>query len=193
MTKIAVILGTTRPERFGEQPANWLLDLANEHGGAEFELVDLRELNLPLFNETISPKMGQPLTSEAGQKWSQIVDEADGFVFITGEYDHTIPASLSNALQHVYYQWHNKPVAYVGYGAALGGGRAIEHLRQVAGELGHFDIDTAVYIPNYWTQVDQNNGKWTASQEQTDDAKKLVDKLVFWTDVFKDARAKLAK
>lgn len=192
MTKIKVIMGTTRPERFSEQPANWMMNLAKEQGSdTTFELVDLREIDLPLFNEAIPPKMGQAPTSEAGQKWAQIVDEADGFIFITGEYDHTVPAVFSNALQHLYYQWLNKPVAYVSYGSTLGGGRAIEHLRQIAGELGQFDIDSHVVIPNYWGQQDAN-GVWTPSEHQISDAKALIDKLVFWTDVFKDARAKLA-
>jgi len=192
MTKIKIIAGTTRQSRFGLQPAEWIHKLALEQGvDVEFELVDLKDLGLPLFDEPTPPAAGQPLTTEVGKKWAQIVDEADGFIFVTGEYDHTIPASLSNALQYLYAEWQNKPVAYVGYGAAVGGARSIEHLRQVAGQLGHFDIDTHVLIPNYWSQLDEQ-GAWTPNESQISDGTDLVKKLVFWTNVFKDARAKLA-
>ena len=191
MAKIKIILGTTRQARFGEQPAKWMLDIAKEQGGADFELVDLRDINLPFFNEATPPAAGQPLEDQNGQKWAQIVDDADGFIIVTGEYDHTIPASLSNALQFLYKEWRGKPVAYVGYGAAVGGSRAIEHLRQVAAQLDQYDIDEHVLIPNYWGQLDEN-GAWTANDAQVDIAKALVKKLVFWTDIFKDARGKLA-
>jgi len=192
MTKIKIIAGTIRQGRFGLQPAEWILKLAKEQNvDAEFELVDLKDLSLPLFDEPTPPAAGQPLTTEVGKKWSQIVDEADGFIYVTGEYDHTIPASLSNALQYLYSEWQDKPVAYVGYGAAVGGARSIEHLRQMAGQLGQFDIDSHVLIPNYWGQLNEQ-GAWTPSQQQTDEAIALVKKLAFWTNVFKEARAKIA-
>ncbi len=187
MLKIKIILGTTRPERFGIQPAEWALKLAKEQGGADFELVDLREVNLPLFDEPKSPAEGVVPTHEHTKRWAKIVDEADAFIFVTGEYDHTIPAPLSNALQFLYKEWTDKPVAYVGYGV-MGGIRSIEHLRQMAGQLGQFDIDTHVVIPNYWAQLDEA-GKWTPNERQTKTAQKLVKKLVFWTEIFKKARA----
>lgn len=192
MTKIKIILGTTRPERFGEQPANWILNLAKEQGGAEFELVDLRAVNLPLFDEPVPPAMGAEPAGDHTKEWASIVDEADGFIIVTGEYDHTIPAALTNAIQYLAKEWANKPVAYVGYGAAAGGARAIEHLRQMDGQLSQFDISEHVTIPNYWSQMDEQ-GAWTPNDHQLSDAKKMIETIVFWTDVFKDARAKLAK
>lgn len=192
MTKIKVILGTTRPERFGAQPANWIMDLAKEHGGAEFELVDLREVNLPLFDEPVPPAMGAEPAGDHTKEWANTINEADGFIVVTGEYDHTIPAALSNAIQYLAKEWANKPVAYVGYGAAAGGARAIEHLRQMDGQLSQFDISEHVIIPNYWSQIDEQ-GVWTPSEHQLSDAKKMIDTIVFWTDIFKDARVKLAK
>ena len=189
MTKVKIILGTTRQARFGEQPAKWIFDIAQEQGGATFELVDLRDVNLPLFNEATPPAAGKPLEDENGKAWAKIVDDADGFIIVTGEYDHTIPASLSNALQFLSKEWAGKPVAYVGYGAAVGGSRSIEHLRQVAAQLDQYDIDEHVLIPNYWAQLDEN-GIWTASDAQTETAQTLVKKLVFWTNIFKEARGK---
>jgi NAD(P)H-dependent FMN reductase len=192
MTKIKIILGTTRPERFGEQPANWMLNLAKEHGGAEFELIDLREVNLPLFDEPVPPAMGAEPVGDHTKEWANIIGEADGFIIVTGEYDHTIPAALTNAVQFLAKEWANKPVAYVGYGAAAGGARAIEHLRQMAGQLSQFDISEHVLIPNYWSQMSEA-GVWTPSEHQVSDAGATLDKIVFWTDAFADARAKLAK
>lgn len=189
MTKINIILGTTRPQRFGIQPAEWITKLAKEQGGADFELIDLQTVNLPLFDEPTPPAAGAEPIHEHTKAWAKIVAEADGFIFVTGEYDHSIPAPLSNSLQFLYKEWRGKPVAYVGYGAEGGGSRSIEHLRQVAGQLDQYDIDTHVLIPNYWGQLD-DNGVWTASEAQTKTAKALVEKLTFWTDVFKKAQAK---
>jgi NAD(P)H-dependent FMN reductase len=96
---------------------------------ADFELVDVRELGLPLFDAAVSPSRG-PIMPEA-EAWAALVDGADGFIFVTPEYNHGYPAALKNAIDHLYHQWVHKPAAIVNYGGFASGYRAAEQLRQV--------------------------------------------------------------
>src|SRR4051812_48086226 len=133
LPKIGVILGTTRPGRFADRPAKWIMELANAHGGAEFELIDLREWPMPFFNEPV-PVSRAPVTDPVAQKWTQKVASLDGFLFVTAEYNHSFPAVLKNALDYVYKEFNRKPAAYIAYGG-VGGARAVEQLRLVCVEL----------------------------------------------------------
>lgn len=88
MTKIAIILGSTRPGRNGEAVAKWVLDIAKQRSDADYELVDLLDYNLPHLDEAALPAMGQygqPHT----KKWAEKIDSFDGFVFVTPEYNHS--------------------------------------------------------------------------------------------------------
>src|SRR5918998_2839054 len=121
-TKIGIIISTTREGRFGDRPTQWLVDLAKSRGEAEFEIVDLRDYPLPFFNEPASP-VHMPPKNEIAQRLGARIAEFDGYIFITAEYNHGIPAVLKNALDHIYSQFNRKPVAFVGYGG-VGGARA---------------------------------------------------------------------
>lgn len=191
MTTIKVILGSTRPSRFGVQPAEWIMSLAKNHPEAKFELVDLKELNLPLLDEPV-PAAAQQYTQEHTKKWAKIVDEADGFIFITAEYNHSIPGALKNAIDFVAREWAYKPVAFVSYGADGGGIRAVEQLRPVAGWLKMYDLGEFVSIPNYWAQLD-DKGKFTANEVQIAAAEKMLDGIIFWSEKMKPSREELLK
>ncbi|WP_369185558.1 NADPH-dependent FMN reductase [Streptomyces sp. Y1] len=144
MLKIGIILGSTRPHRNGEQVATWVLDIASRRTDAEFELIDLRDHPLPHLDEPLPPSLGQ-YQNEHTRQWAARIASFDGFVIVTPEYNHGIPAVLKNALDFLYAEWNNKAVGYVSYGG-VGGVRAVEQLRLVAGELQMADVRQQVAL-----------------------------------------------
>ena len=111
--KIAVIISTTRQVRFGEKPALWLLDISGARGDMDVELVDLRDYPMPFFDE-VATNAWAPTTNEVGQLWQKKVAEFDGYIFISAEYNHGVPAVLKNALDYAYPEWNRKPAAFLG-------------------------------------------------------------------------------
>jgi len=191
MPVIKVIVGSVRPGRFGIQPANWIMDLSKEFPGATFELVDLAEVKLPFLDETTPPSMANgKYEHEHTTAWAKIIGEADGYVFVTGEYNHGIPASLKNAIDFAADEWYYKPVSFVSYGARAGGVRAVEHLRGVVGWLRMYAMHDEVAIYNYFTQLDEQ-GKFQPTEQQDDDAKRLLANLIFWADKLAPIRTEL--
>ena len=144
MTRIGIILGSTRPNRNGEQVAKWVYDIASHRGDAEFELVDLRDYPLPHLDEPLPPSMGQ-YQNEHTRQWADKIASFDGFVFVTPEYNHGTSGVLKNAIDYLYAEWNNKAAGFVSYGA-VGGARAAEHLRLVAGELQMADVRQQVAL-----------------------------------------------
>ncbi|MFD0273560.1 NADPH-dependent FMN reductase [Kitasatospora sp. NPDC127111] len=144
MPTIGIILGSTRPNRLGDQVAHWVLDHASRRTDARFELIDLREHPLPHLDEPLPPSIGQ-YQNEHTRRWAETIDAFDGFVIVTPEYNHGIPGVLKNALDYLYAEWNNKAVGYVSYGG-VGGVRAVEQLRLVAGELQLADVRQQVAL-----------------------------------------------
>jgi NAD(P)H-dependent FMN reductase len=144
MTRIGIILGSTRPNRNGEQVASWVYEIASRRGDAEFELVDLRDYPLPHLDEPLPPTMGQ-YQNEHTRQWADKIASFDGFVFVTPEYNHSTSGVLKNAIDYLYAEWNNKAVGFVSYGS-VGGARAAEHLRLVAGELQMADVRQQVTL-----------------------------------------------
>ena len=149
--RIAIIIGSTRPERNrntvgierkGEAVGRWVHELAAKRDDARFELIDLKEVNLPLLDEPWPPSMGMYSQSHT-LAWAETVASFDGFVFITPEYNGLTSAALKNALDFLYAEWRDKAAGFVGYGA-VGGSRAVEHLRPMMGELGIADVAATV-------------------------------------------------
>ena len=143
-TQIGIILGSTRPNRNGEQVARWVYDLAAQRSDAEFELVDLRDYPLPHLDEPVPPSLGQ-YQHDHTKEWAAKIDSFDGFVMVTPEYNHSTSGVLKNALDYLYAEWNNKAVGFVSYGSA-GGTRAVEHLRLVCGELQMADVRQQVAL-----------------------------------------------
>ncbi|WP_423068193.1 NADPH-dependent FMN reductase [Devosia sp. CN2-171] len=142
--KIGIILSSTRETRFADRPAKWVQDIANVRGDADYEIVDLREYPLPFFDAVGSPRF-VPLTDEAQLRFARKIGEFDGYIFVTAEYNHTVPGVLSNALTYIFNETDRKPAAFVGYGA-VGGSRAVEHLRALVVELSMVPTRFAVHI-----------------------------------------------
>jgi NAD(P)H-dependent FMN reductase len=136
--KIAVILGSTRPGRNGKAVADWVVQQANHRPGATYELVDLLDYPLPHLDEALPASMGQ-YAGDHTKAWAEKIAEYDGYVFVTPEYNRSTSGVLKNAIDYLYSEWNNKAAGFVSYGA-LGGARAIEHLRGIVGELQIADV-----------------------------------------------------
>jgi NAD(P)H-dependent FMN reductase len=133
MLKVGVIIGSTRPGRVGESVARWVYEIAARRKDAEYELVDIKEYNLPLLDEPVPPSMGK-YSQEHTKKWAAKIASFDAYVFVTPEYNHGISGALKNAIDFLFAEWNNKAAGFVGYGSA-GGVRAVEHLRLVMAEV----------------------------------------------------------
>jgi NAD(P)H-dependent FMN reductase len=144
VTRIGIILGSTRPNRNGEQVAKWVYDIASRRSDAEYELVDLRDYPLPHLDEPLPPSFGQ-YQNEHTKAWADKIASFDGFVIVTPEYNHSTSGVLKNAIDYLYAEWNNKAVGFVSYGG-VGGARAAEHLRLVAGELQMADVRQQVAL-----------------------------------------------
>ena len=143
---IQVIIGTTRPGRFSEKPVAWLEDRLARRDDLELEVVDLRDHPLPFFELAMSPiRTGRDYPNDDIARLGRTIDRADAFIMVTSEYNHGYPASLKNALDHLFPEFNRKPVAFVGYGN-VGGARAIEQLRLVAVELEMAPVRHAIHI-----------------------------------------------
>lgn len=144
MTKIGIILGSTRPNRRGEQVADWVHVMASQRREAEFELVDLRDFSLPHLDEPEPAVLGQ-YQNDHTKAWSEKVACFDGFVMVTPEYNHASPGVLKNAIDFLYNEWNNKAVGSVSYGGT-GGTRAVEQLRLTCGAVMMADIAQQVAL-----------------------------------------------
>ena len=133
--RIAVIIGSTRDSRFADKPANWIFELARQRSDWEVELVDIRDFDLPLFNERAS-NMWMPSADPRAVAWQDKLATFDAFIFVTSEYNRSVPGSLKNALDQAYKEWVRKPAAVVGLrrGRRGAGGRAPAHDRHRAAD-----------------------------------------------------------
>lgn len=186
--KIGIIVGSVRPNRFADHPKTWIAELAKSHHELDFEIVDLKDYPMPLFNEVAS-SFYAPSSSEVAQRWQTKVDGLDGFIFTTAEYSRGPTAVLKNALDYAYVEWNKKPAAFVGYGG-VGGARAIEQLRLNAIELQMHPIRNAVHI--VWAdmfQVMQGQKKLEEFEHLGAAANTMLTELAWWAKILKAARA----
>ncbi len=187
MLKIKVILGTTRQQRLGDQPAKWIADKAKEKG-LDVEILDLRDYPLPFFDEAMSPTMAAMKEGAypypVSAKWTEKIGEADGFIMTVAEYNHGYAAVLKNAFDYVSKEWNKKPVAFVGYGS-VGAARAVEQLRPVVAEQQMVSIRAAVHMINPWGLMDDKGVLNMASFDASADA--MLDQLIWWADALKIA------
>lgn len=145
MIRVAIVLGSTRPGRLGKTVADWVEARSAGRDDADFEILDIADFRLPMLDEPLPPSRGR-YSHEHTRAWASAVNSFDGYIFVTGEYNHSIPGALKNALDYLYMEWTNKAAAFVSYGSS-GGTRAVEHLRCVAGELQMADVRAQVALP----------------------------------------------
>ncbi|MER7908896.1 MULTISPECIES: NAD(P)H-dependent oxidoreductase [unclassified Streptomyces] len=145
MPKIAVVVGSVRPGRVTREVAEWVHKSAAARTAADYELVDLAEYDLPAYDEALPPQYGRYEHAHT-RRWAEKVAEFDGYVFVTPEYNHSVPAVLKNALDFVYGEWNDKAAGFVSFGGT-GGVRAVEHLRQIAAELRIATVQAQLALP----------------------------------------------
>jgi len=185
--KIAIIISTTRASRFGDKPAKWIHGIAAARTDMSVELVDLRDYPMPFFDEVAS-NLWAPSKNEVAQRWQKKVAEFDGFIFVTAEYNRSVPAALKNALDYAYPEWNRKAAAYVGYGG-VGAARSIEHLRLICVELQMAPTRTAVHIQGADFMAVWQQGKDIKELTYLEqNAKTMLDELQWWAAALKAAR-----
>ncbi len=186
MLRIAVIIGSTRPGRIGEGVARWVMEMAARRQDAEFELVDIRDFNLPLLDEPVPPSLGkysQPHT----RTWAAKIATFDAFVFVAPEYNHGISGALKNAIDFLYAEWNNKAAGFVSYGS-IGGARAVEQLRLVMGELQVADVRSQVLLSLFTDFENFTVFKPDPRHEASLNA--MLDQVIAWGGALKTLRAK---
>jgi NAD(P)H-dependent FMN reductase len=176
MIRVAIILGSTRPGRNGEAVARWVHGIAARRTDAQYELVDIKEFDLPLLDEPAPPSTGrysQPHT----KRWAEKIASFDAFVFVTPEYNHGTSGALKNAIDYLFREWNNKAAGFVGYGS-MGGARAIESLRLVMGELMVADVRNQVMLSLFTDFEKFSQFQPAAMHEQEVNA--MLDQVVSW-------------
>ena len=189
MLNVGIILGSTRPNRNGEAVANWVLDKVQGRRDARYELVDLKDFDLPLLDEPIPPSQGkysQPHT----RRWAEKVASFDAFVFVTPEYNHATSGALKNALDFLYREWNNKAAGFVSYGSA-GGARAVENLRLIMAELQIADVRAQVMF-SLATDF-RNYSEFTPDPRHDGELDTMLKQLVAWGDAMRAVRDRLAR
>ena len=189
--KIALIIGSTRPTRFADKPAAWMLKQAIARGDIDVEIIDLRDFALPFFDEKASNKW-MPSENPEAVRWQKTVGKYDGYIFVVAEYNHSITAALKNALDEAYNEWGRKPFTAIGYGS-VGGARAIEHLRLIAIELEMVSTHATVHIggSDFFTVFPAYGNKPIEDIENNllASAKTALDELVWWAKATMAAKA----
>jgi len=186
MLRIAIIIGSTRPGRNGEAVAKWVYEIAQKRSDADFELVDIRDFNLPLLDEPVPPSLGQ-YTKEHTKAWATKIDSFDAYVFVTPEYNHGTSGALKNAIDFLYKEWNNKAAGFVGYGGASGT-RAVENLRLVMGELQVATVRAQVGLSLFTDFENFSVFKPAPQQEKAVNA--MFDQVIAWGDALKTLREK---
>ncbi|MBB6569236.1 NAD(P)H-dependent oxidoreductase [Kribbella sandramycini] len=182
---MAIVIGSTRPGRNGEAVGHWIHNLAAKRLDAEFELVDLKDYDLPLLDEPMPAALGQ-YSRPHTRAWASTIAAFDAYVFVTPEYNHSIPGALKNAIDFLYAEWNNKAAGFVSYGSN-GGSRAVEQLRLVMGELQVADVRAQVSL-SLFTDF-ENFSALTPAPEQEGAAIAMLDQVVAWGRALRPLRA----
>ncbi len=183
--KIGVIVSTTRPTRAGLGVAEWFVDQVKDMPEMDFELIDLKEVDLPLLSEPESASSGN-YTQDKVKAWSKRIADFDGFVIVMAEYNNGYPAPLKNAFDTLYHEWSQKPVAFVGYGT-YAASRAIDHMVAVVAKVNAMPItSTVIGVVKPWEAMDEKG--WPKAEYVMGNMAHFVDNLRWWATTLKAAR-----
>ena len=187
LTKIAIVTGSVRPGRQSLNVARWVKSIADQRSDAEFEIVDIADFELPVWDEQMPPAFG-PGVKAHSKAWSARMDEFDGYVFVVSEYNHSITGALKNALDYLAPEVNNKAAAFVSYGSA-GGARAVEHLRGMLSEMQVAHVRNSVLLSLF---TDFENFSVLAPTEPAIAAvEPMLDQLILWTKAMEAVRSGL--
>jgi NAD(P)H-dependent FMN reductase len=177
--------------------AKWVEEVAGRHpaveaGDATVELVDLVDYDLPLLDEVMPPMFGA-YNNAPTRRWAAKIGSFDGFVFVTPEYNHSIPAALKNAIDFLFKEWNDKAAGFVSYGIH-GGTRAVEHLRLTLAELKVADVRTQVVLPvftefQFSDPTDPTDpGVVAPGPHQVPTMMTMLDEIIAWSGALKPLR-----
>jgi len=174
MPQLMIVTGSVRPQRVGGAVADWVRAVADADDRFDVDAVDLRELALPFMDEPAHPRKRE-YTRPHTISWSERVDRADAFVFVTPEYNYSYAPALKNALDFLMHEWWRKPVGVVSYGGVSGGTRGVVALRPVLQALGLVSTGANVEIPYVARQI--TDGVFAANDRQNAVLSMLLDEL----------------
>ena len=190
--RIGIIVSSVRRERFADQALDWLMPIAARRRDMECELLDLRQIGLPLFDEA-KPSAGKPAGNPIGNRWRGTLAALDGFVFLVAEYNRGPTAALKNAIDWAFPEWQRKPGACIGYGST-GAARAIEQLRSYMIEVQMVPVRQAVYIGGAeMMSIWEEGGRIGDFPHFAEEADTVFDNLEWWATLLRAARAERAR
>jgi len=184
---LIIISSTVRPGRKGPLIANWIADIARQHGSFDVQVLDLGEIRLPMMNEPHHPML-KKYEHDYTRQWSALIEEADAFIFVTAEYDYNYPAPLRNALEYLYHEWSYKPAGIVSYGGVSAGTRAANSLKNDLATFKAVALMESVNFP-FFTQHVNEQGAFIAPETAQTAANKMLKELLRWTKGMKLIKA----
>ncbi|MDD4220329.1 MAG: NAD(P)H-dependent oxidoreductase [Bacilli bacterium] len=185
--RIGIIISSTRDARIGKQAADYLIEIASKREDLSFEVIDLRDYPMPFFNELGAVSL-IPTKDPIGLKWQKKLTEFDGFVFVTAEYNGSIPGVLKNALDYAYEGWVRKPATYFAYGS-LGGARAVEQLRLICLELHMAPLQRTAHLQGVdFFSVMEGKKQFKDFPYLEPLVEDMLEHLAWWTKALKQAR-----
>ncbi|WP_424187228.1 NADPH-dependent FMN reductase [Actinokineospora sp. G85] len=189
MTRLAVIIGSTRPGRRSDQVAHWVKDAVDKRAEVTAELVDIAEFGLPLLDEPVPAMFGDYRNAHT-RAWAEKIASFDGFVFVTPEYNHSSPAALKNAIDYLFAEWNDKAAGFVSFGAN-GGVRAVEHLRLTLAEVKVAGVRSQVAL-SLFTDFEISDptapGTFAPGEHQAEGLEAMLDEVVSWSAALKPLR-----
>ena len=191
--KIQVIVASTRPGRTGDRVGKWITDMAALHSGLEVEIVDLADYPLPHFDEAVSPRYNPSREpNAAARRWLAKIAQADGYIIVTPEYNHSFPGILKDAIDYTDFQLRKKPVAIVSYGT-VGGARAAEQLKLVLIEAKAAVVPEALALIGVKGIVDEE-GRYTGDKDYgpAHQLRHILGELSWWAAALKAGREQIA-
>jgi len=177
--RLQIVFASTREGREGFPIANWVMERAQAHGKFQPELVDLKEVNLPLLDEPQHPRLHQYQHAHT-KSWSALVAAADAFVFVTPEYNYGMPPALLNAIDYLFAEWAYKAAAVVSYGGISGGTRSAQMTKQMLPSVKMMPIPEGVSIPFFRNMINAE-GQFVAGEMQEKAITPMLDELARWT------------
>lgn len=175
--KLTIVLASTRQGRRGEKVAKWFLPIAQNDSRFEVTLADLAEYDLPFFADEVEPsdREDKKYPDPKVQSWSDTIDGSEAVIFVMPEYNHGMSAPLKNSIDHLYWEWLDKPIGFVGYGSR-GAPDSIDSLRHTAKALKWRTAPSIVGIQKVKKSFNEN-GDLIDSEKYKKTAKEMLDQL----------------
>lgn len=184
--KVAVIPGSTRPGRRSEVVARWVADRVADRDDIHVELVEIADFHLPLLDEPV-PAIAGSYEHDHTKAWAAKIASFDAFIFVTPEYNHSVPGVLKNAIDFLFHEWSDKAAGFVSYGVDAAGARAVEHLRLILAEVKVAGVRAHVTL----SLIDDFDGFTTLAprERQVQKLDELAGEVVAWGTALRSLRA----